>query len=143
MLQAIAEGVDLLEHYRETLPIADVAGMAGATARSSATWLIDLMAKSFREGGGARQRADLCRRQPARFNWLVDDAMRMDVPTPVYHPVGHAAHRLARQTAANWARAPIAMMRHGFGGHPFGPDKGVEQERRTGRGRPAFPTTRP
>ena len=32
----------------------------------------------------------------------------------------------------NWARA-IAMMRHGFGGHPFGKDEAIARERRQGR----------
>jgi len=27
----------------------------------------------------------------------------------------------------------IAMMRHGFGGHPFGKDEAIEKERRSGR----------
>ena len=31
-----------------------------------------------------------------------------------------------------WARA-VAMMRHGFGGHAYGPDEAVERERREGR----------
>lgn len=25
------------------------------------------------------------------------------------------------------------MMRHGFGGHPYGPDEGIARERREGR----------
>jgi 6-phosphogluconate dehydrogenase len=32
----------------------------------------------------------------------------------------------------HWARA-IALMRHEFGGHPFGADKGIAGERREGR----------
>jgi len=31
-----------------------------------------------------------------------------------------------------WARA-IAMMRHGFGGHPWGQDDAIARERRMGR----------
>jgi 6-phosphogluconate dehydrogenase len=31
-----------------------------------------------------------------------------------------------------WARA-IAMMRHGFGGHPYGPDAAIQRERHEGR----------
>jgi 6-phosphogluconate dehydrogenase len=27
----------------------------------------------------------------------------------------------------------IALMRHGFGGHPFGADKGIAEERKTSR----------
>jgi 6-phosphogluconate dehydrogenase len=55
----------------------------------------------------------------------------MDVPAPV---ITQSVVQLiaSRDNRRDWARA-IAMMRHGFGGHPFGPDKGVERERRTGR----------
>jgi 6-phosphogluconate dehydrogenase len=38
----------------------------------------------------------------------------------------------SRDKTENWARA-IAMMRHGFGGHPYGADKGIQRERHTGR----------
>jgi len=38
----------------------------------------------------------------------------------------------SRDDAKRWARA-IAMMRRGFGGHPFGADTGVVRERREGR----------
>jgi 6-phosphogluconate dehydrogenase len=38
----------------------------------------------------------------------------------------------SRDQDKNWARA-IAMMRHGFGGHPYGSDERVVAERRDGR----------
>jgi 6-phosphogluconate dehydrogenase len=38
----------------------------------------------------------------------------------------------SRDDRKNWARA-IALMRHGFGGHPFGPDESISRERREGR----------
>lgn len=48
MLQAIAEGVDLLEHYHQTLPVADVlrCWRHGSVIRS---WLVDLMEAAYRE----------------------------------------------------------------------------------------------
>jgi 6-phosphogluconate dehydrogenase len=39
---------------------------------------------------------------------------------------------LSRDEKKNWARA-IAMMRHGFGGHPYGPDETIARGRRTER----------
>jgi 6-phosphogluconate dehydrogenase len=129
MLQAIAEGIDLLEHYRETLPIADVleCWRHGSVVRS---WLIDLMARSYREGGGLGN-VPAYVGDTGEVNWLVDDALHMDVPTPV---ITQSVVQLiaSRDNRRDWARA-IAMMRHGFGGHPFGPDEAVERERRTGR----------
>jgi 6-phosphogluconate dehydrogenase len=64
-------------------------------------------------------------------NWLVEDALQMEVAVPV---IAQAVMQLlsSRDDAKNWARA-IAMMRHGFGGHPFGTDEGIRRERREGR----------
>jgi 6-phosphogluconate dehydrogenase len=64
-------------------------------------------------------------------NWLVEDAIRMEVPIPVItQPVLQLL--ASRDTRHNWARA-VALMRHGFGGHPFGRDAGVAHERESGR----------
>ena len=64
-------------------------------------------------------------------NWLVDDALHMEVPVPV---ISQAVMQLlaSRDANKNWARA-IAMMRHGFGGHAYGPSEAVVRERREGR----------
>jgi len=64
-------------------------------------------------------------------NWLVGDAMCMEVPIPV---ISQAVMQLfsSRDDRKNWARA-IAMMRHGFGGHAYGADAATRQERREGR----------
>jgi len=65
-------------------------------------------------------------------NWLVSDAIRMEVPVPV---ISQAVMQLfaSRDEKKRWARA-IAMMRHGFGGHPYGADASIVRERREGRG---------
>ncbi len=38
----------------------------------------------------------------------------------------------SRDERRTWARA-VAAMRHGFGGHLFGPDESIRRERREGR----------
>ncbi|MBI3319000.1 MAG: hypothetical protein HYZ89_00205 [Candidatus Omnitrophica bacterium] len=55
----------------------------------------------------------------------------MEVPVPV---IAQSVMQLftSRDDKKYWARA-IAMMRHGFGGHPFGPDAGIVRERCEGR----------
>ena len=65
------------------------------------------------------------------MNRLVDDALHMEVPIPV---ISQSVMQLfaSRDDNKNWARA-IAMMRHGFGGHPYGSDEAVVRERREGR----------
>jgi 6-phosphogluconate dehydrogenase len=129
MLQAIGEGIDLLEHYRDRL---DVGAVLGAWRNGSVirSWLIDLMEEAYRNEDG------LARIPPyvedtGEVNWLVGDAIRMEVPVPV---IAQAVMQLlaSRDQGKLWARA-IAMMRHGFGGHPYGPDAAVRRERRLGR----------
>lgn len=129
MLQAIAEGVDLLERYREKLPVADVlrCWRHGSVIRS---WLVDLMEQAYREHGGLNE-IHAYVEDTGEVNWLVADALRMEIPIPV---IAQSVMQLfaSRDERRNWARA-IAMMRHGFGGHPYGADAAIRRERREGR----------
>jgi 6-phosphogluconate dehydrogenase len=129
MLQAIAEGVDLLERYHDRLDIAEVlrCWRHGSVIRS---WLIDLMEEAYRADGGTEEIPAYVE-DTGEVNWLVDDALHMEVPIPV---ISQAVMQLfaSRDDRKNWARA-IAMMRHGFGGHPYGPSEAEVRERREGR----------
>jgi 6-phosphogluconate dehydrogenase len=129
MLQAIAEGFDLLGHYPEQLDIGAVleCWRHGSVIRS---WLIDLLAKAYA--------ADPQFAKPGTYvedtgevNWLVADALRMEVPVPV---IAQSVMQLfaSRDGTKNWARAIVAM-RHEFGGHPYGKDEAVARERLEGR----------
>jgi 6-phosphogluconate dehydrogenase len=128
MLQAIGEGIDLLLHYREPLRVADILRCweHGSVIRS---WLIELMEQMYRQH--APDTVPSYVEDTGEVNWLVDDALRMEVPMPV---ITQAVLQLvaSRDGEHNAARA-VAMMRHGFGGHPFGPSKGIARERHTGR----------
>lgn len=129
MLQAIAEGMDLLEHHRDELPVADVlhCWRHGSVIRS---WLVDLMEAQYRERGGLPSTPDYVE-DTGEVNWLVDDAMHMEVSTPV---IAQAVMQLiASRDSEHLAPRAIAEMRHGFGGHPFGEDEGIQAERRHGR----------
>jgi 6-phosphogluconate dehydrogenase len=129
MLQAIGEGVDLLTHYREPLPIADILKnwQHGSVIRS---WLVELMESVYRQKGGLDDVPSYVE-DTGEVNWLVDDALHMEVPIPV---ITQSVVQLlaSRDSRKDWARA-VAMMRHGFGGHPFGADAGIAHERHTGR----------
>ncbi len=129
MLQAIGEGIDLLERYRDQLNVADVlkCWRHGSVIRS---WLIDLMEIAYRAEGGLVKVPPYVE-DTGEVNWLVDDAIRMEVPVPV---IAQSVMQLlaSRDDKKLWARA-IAMMRKGFGGHPYGPAEPVRQERREGR----------
>jgi 6-phosphogluconate dehydrogenase len=94
------------------------------------SWLVELLARAYN--------ADPELKQPSSFiedtgevNWLVADALRMEVPVPV---IAQSVMQLfaSRDERKTWARA-IVMMRHGFGGHPFGPQESIARERREGR----------
>lgn len=129
MLQAIAEGFDLLGRYHERLDIAEVleCWRKGSVIRS---WLIDLLAQAYRCDPGLEKPSSYIE-DTGEVNWLLADALRMEVPTPV---IAQSLMQLfaSRDDRKNWARA-IVMMRHGFGGHPYGPQESIERERREGR----------
>ena len=128
MLQAIGEGIDLLAHYPQDLPVAEVLACwrHGSVIRS---WLVDLMHE--------RYRADGLRSVPpvvedtGEVNWLVADALELEVAAPA---IALAVMQLvaSRDRAGNTARA-IAMMRRGFGGHPYGRSAYLRRERRESR----------
>jgi 6-phosphogluconate dehydrogenase len=129
MLQAIAEGVDLLEHYHDALPVADVLRCYrhGSVIRS---WLVDLMEQANRNQGGLAGIPAYVE-DTGEVNWLVGDALRMDVATPVI--TQSVIQLLASRDIRGIAPRAIAAMRHGFGGHPFGRDDAVKHERDHGR----------
>ncbi|MBI2118468.1 MAG: decarboxylating 6-phosphogluconate dehydrogenase [Elusimicrobia bacterium] len=129
MLQAIGEGMNLLEQYRDKLDIAELlrCWRHGSVIRS---WLVDLMETSYRQQGGLKDIPSYVD-DTGEVNWLVADALKMEVPIPV---ISQAVMQLfsARDEKKNWARA-IAMMRHGFGGHAYGHSEPAQKERKVGR----------
>ncbi len=129
MLQAIGEGIDLLERYHEDLPVADVirCWRHGSVIRS---WLVDLLEEAYREQGGLDQVPSHVE-DTGEVAWLIADALRMEVPIPV---ISQAVTQLfaSRDEQRDWARA-IALMRRGFGGHPLGKDEDIKRERQEGR----------
>jgi 6-phosphogluconate dehydrogenase len=129
MLQAIGEGVALLEKFAPPVPVAQVleCWRHGSVIRS---WLIDLMTEMYNAQHGLESTSSYVE-DTGEVNWLVDDALHLEVPVPV---IAQAVMELvaSRDSARNYARA-IAMMRHGFGGHPYGSDSGIARERHEGR----------
>ena len=131
MLEAIAEGFNLLRRWRDIGPI-DVTGTLECWRHGSVirSWLVDLLAEA--------NRADPDLKQPTAYvedtgevNWLVMDALRLEVPVPV---IAQAVMQLfvSRDSDRDWARA-IVLMRRAFGGHPLGANEVVARERREGR----------
>jgi len=138
MLQAIGEGMALLERFKRDREPIDVAEVLrcwnhGSVIRS---WLVELMERSYRQEGGVKAVPPYIE-DTGEVNWLIADAMHLEVAVPV---IAESVMQLftSRDDDQHWARA-IAMMRHEFGGHPFGSDEGIARERREGRVGP-FPS---
>jgi 6-phosphogluconate dehydrogenase len=129
MLEAIGEGVDMLAHHKDKLDIPAIVHCwrFGSVIRS---WLVDLMEEGLRTEGGL-DRVPGYVDDTGEVNWLVADAMRMEVPIPV---IAQSVMQLllSRDSDKDWARA-IAIIRHGFGGHAYGVSEAARAERERGR----------
>jgi 6-phosphogluconate dehydrogenase len=132
MMQSIAEGYALLQRHGAPLDLQGVLACwrSGSVIRS---WLVDLLAEAHAEDPGLTRAESGFVEDTGEVNWLVMDAMRMEVPVPV---IAQSVMQLflsrERPAERDWARAVIAM-RHGFGGHPFGPEASIARGRQAGR----------
>jgi 6-phosphogluconate dehydrogenase len=124
MMQAIAEGIQLLERWDHPLPVKEVLGCYrnGSVIRS---WLVDLMHEAYDKD--FESVPDYIE-DTGEVNWLVADAVRMEVPAPI---ITQSVIQLfaSRDPQRDWAKA-IALMRQGFGGHPLGPEPHFAQKRK-------------
>jgi len=129
MLQAIGEGIDLLEHHRDRLDVAAVLSCwrNGSVIRG---WLIDLMQEQVARAGGVDKVPSYVE-DTGEVNWLVADALRMEVAIPV---IAQSVMQLfASRDDRRIAARAVAMMRNGFGGHPYGPAPAIAEERQRGQ----------
>jgi 6-phosphogluconate dehydrogenase len=129
MLQAIGEGMALLEHYREPLDFSGILKVwnNGSVIRS---WLIDLMKQVYDDQNGFNA-VPFYIEDTGEVNWLLADALRMEVAVPV---IAQSVMQLfASRENQHISEKSVAMMRHGFGGHPFGEDAGIKHERKSGK----------
>ena len=128
MLQTIGEGVELLRKSGFELDLAAIFKnwSNGSVIRS---WLVELMEKGLREQGLTKTESYI--EDTGEVNWLVQDAINKEIPIPV---ISQSIMELfkSRMNESD-AYKSIALMRHGFGGHPFGKDEGIIKERKTSR----------
>jgi 6-phosphogluconate dehydrogenase len=128
MLQAIGEGVALMKGSGFELDLRAVFEnwSHGSVIRG---WLVELMAAGLRE----RKLSDVPSyvEDTGEVNWLVLEAVNKEIPIPVIAQSVMELFRSRQKESDAW-RA-IALMRHGFGGHPFGPDEHIAEERQTSR----------
>ncbi|EMA55539.1 MULTISPECIES: NADP-dependent phosphogluconate dehydrogenase [Halococcus] len=135
MLQSIAEGVELLEAGDFDVDMADVFHnwSNGAVIES---WLVELMEKGLRhedQQSDAPEFEEIPHyiEDTGEVNWLVQEAFKGETPIPV---ISQSVMELFK-SRGNQRHAPraVALMRHGFGEHPFGEDEHIREERFTGR----------
>ena len=113
MMQAMAEGLDLLKNG----PLAiDVAEVTEVWRRGSvvSSWLLDLTAAAL------AQQPDLANysgrvSDSGEGRWTVDTAVENAIPTPVLAAALFARFRSRQE--ASFADRALSAMRHGFGGH--------------------------
>jgi 6-phosphogluconate dehydrogenase len=133
MLQSIGEGVSLLIEKNDfDLNLENIFRnwSNGSVIRG---WLVELMEKGLKE----QKNKDLSKIQSyvedtGEVNWLVLDAINKEIPIPVISQSIIALFQSRLHDNSSTYKS-IALMRHGFGGHPFGKDDHIAEERKTSR----------
>jgi 6-phosphogluconate dehydrogenase len=129
MLQAIGEGVKLLQRSNFDLNLRDIFRnwSHGSVIRG---WLVELMERGLCEIGDFKEVPDYVE-DTGEVKWLVQEAVEKEIPIPI---ITHSVVELfkSRESESDTARA-IAIMRHGFGKHPYGKDDYIAKERKTSR----------
>lgn len=132
MLQAIGEGYALLRRQGAKVDVQATleAWRHGSVIRS---WLVDLLAEEHRGDPGLDRASSGFIEDTGEVNWLVMDALRMEVPVPVIAQSVMQLFDSRRAPSERDAARAVMAMRHGFGGHPFGPEEAIARERVEGR----------
>jgi 6-phosphogluconate dehydrogenase len=128
MNHAIGDGVELLRHGGYDLDMKAIFEnwSHGSVIRG---WLVELFAKGLEE-------EDFDSIPPyvedtGEVNWLVQVAVDREIAIPT---ISLAVQLLfmSRGSGEDSSRA-VALLRHGYGGHPFGEDEHIRKERKTSR----------
>lgn len=130
MLQAIGEGVELLNRSEFDLNLPDIFKMYsnGSVIRS---WLVELMEKGLRDLNNKIEDVPAYIEDTGEVNWLVQEAINKEIPIPV---ITQAVIELFKsRVKPNDSYRAVAIMRHGFGGHPYGESEYIANERKVSR----------
>jgi 6-phosphogluconate dehydrogenase len=114
MVQAIAEGVELLERSGFTLDMPALFDNwnHGSVIRS---WLIELMRDAL-EDNPDLERLSTYVEDTGEVKWVLEWALEHDIPSPV---ISDSQQALMAYRDLDWPAAKaVALLRHGFGGHP-------------------------
>jgi 6-phosphogluconate dehydrogenase len=92
-------------------------------------WLVELMAKGLKEEDFSAIPTYV--EDTGEVNWLVQLAADLEISTPF---IALAVMELFESRGSGLDRArTVALLRHGYGGHPFGRDEHIAEERKTSR----------
>jgi len=114
MIQSIAEGVELLARSEYKLDAVSLLSNwnHGSVIRS---WLVDLMAQALLNEDNFEGLSTYVE-DTDEVKWVLNWALDQDIPTPV---IGYAQQALMQYRDLDWPAAKaVALLRHGFGGHP-------------------------
>lgn len=114
MVQAIAEGVELLQRSGFQLDLVALLRNwnHGSVIRS---WLIELMADAL-ESTPDLGKLSTYVEDTQEVKWVLAWALQQDIPTPV---ISDAQTALMEYRDVDWPAAKaVALLRHGYGGHP-------------------------
>jgi 6-phosphogluconate dehydrogenase len=128
MNQSIGEGMLLLRHSGFNLDLEKIFDnwAHGSVIRS---WLVELMVQGLKE-------KDFDSIPPyvedtGEVNWLVQDAIDKELYIPVISL--SVMELFASRGSGMDIRRAVALLRHGYGEHPFGEDEKLVKERETSR----------
>jgi 6-phosphogluconate dehydrogenase len=130
MLQAIGEGVELLHRGGNGFNL-DLAAIFKNWSNGSVIrgWLVELMEKGLREQNFDSIQSYI--EDTGEVNWLIQDALNKEIPIPV---ISQSVMELFKSRAEDSdTYKAVALMRHGFGGHPFGKNGYIAKERKNSR----------
>lgn len=114
MVQAIGEGVELLQRSGFQLDLVALLRNwnHGSVIRS---WLIDLMADAL-ESTPDLAKLSTYVEDTQEVKWVLAWALEQDIPTPV---ISDSQQALMEYRDLDWPAAKaVALLRHGYGGHP-------------------------
>jgi 6-phosphogluconate dehydrogenase len=114
LMQAYAEGFELMHHSEFDLDLSDIAGIwrYGSVVRS---WLLELLYAAFEHEGDDLARIEGYVEDSGEGRWTINEAINAAVPIPVIASSLFA--RFASRQEINFAAKVSAALRNQFGGH--------------------------
>ena len=114
LMQAYAEGFELLYHSEFDLDLSEIAGIwrNGSVVRS---WLLELLHAAMEEHGDHLEDIAGYVEDSGEGRWTINEAINENVPVPVISAALYA--RFASRQEINFSAKVAAALRNQFGGH--------------------------